>query len=118
MKKVILLASFLLFSASLAFAQVQIQSGTFSESYTSKGYTLDKGTGERTYLVEVNFPAPFDKKPKIVLSVSNIDADGQFNTRYKVEAFSVGRDNFTIKISTWGDSKIFGIGGGWIAFGG
>jgi len=101
MKKVILLASFLLFSASLAFAQVQIQSGTFSESYTSKGYTLDKGTGERTYLVEVN-----------------IDADGQFNTRYKVEAFSVGRDNFTIKISTWGDSKIFGIGGGWIAFGG
>ena len=115
MKKIILLTSIILFSASVGFAQVQIQSGTFKASYTDKGYTLDKSSGERTFLVEVEFPVPFDKKPKVVVSVNTLDADGLFNTRYKVEAISMGRDNFTIKISTWADSKIYGIGGGWVA---
>ncbi len=49
------------------------------------------------------------------MNVSMLDSDGQFNQRYNLTAISVSRDNFTIKISTWADSKIYGIGGTWIA---
>lgn len=115
MKKVILLITAFIFSASLVFAQVEIQSGNFKASASNTGYTLDKNSGDRTYLLEVNFPVPFNKKPKIVLNVSLLDSDGQFNQRYNVTAISVSRDNFTLKISTWADSKIYGIGGTWLA---
>lgn len=115
MKKVILLVIAFIFSASLAFAQVEMQSGNFTATAANQGYTLDKNSGDRTFLLEVNFPVPFNKKPKIVLSVSMLDSDGQFNQRYNLKAISVSRDNFTIKISTWADSKIYGIGGTWIA---
>ena len=117
MKKVILLVTAFIFSASLAFAQIELQSGTFSATAANSGYTLDKNSGDRTYLLEVNFPVPFEKaKPKIVLSVNRLDADNTVNLRYKVEAISISRDNFTIKISTWADSRVFEVGGTWLAY--
>ena len=52
---------------------------------------------------------------KVVLSITMIDVDTKTNVRYNVEAISVSRDNFTIKITTWSETKIFGIAGSWIA---
>ncbi|NPV11531.1 MAG: hypothetical protein HPY57_07055 [Ignavibacteria bacterium] len=50
-----------------------------------------------------------------MVGVNQIDADKTTNLRYKVEATTVSRDGFALKITTWGDTKIFGIGGFWIA---
>lgn len=115
MKKFILLSATILLFSSMALAQMQ--SGKFVVSKASNGYTLDKNTGDRSYLLEVNYPIPFDKKkPTIVLSVTGIDAEKEVNLRYKVEAISVSRDNFTIKISTWSDSRIYELDGTWLAY--
>lgn len=92
-----------------------VLSGKFSGNTQSAGYTLDKGSGERSYSVEVNFLKPFESRPNVVLSVTQIDADKGTNLRYSLEAISVSRDGFTIKISTWGDGKIHGISGNWMA---
>lgn len=102
-----------LFSAVTALAQVQ--SGTWSVKEGQAGYNLHTNQGERAMTISVKFPTPFENKPKVALSVTQIDADKNANQRYNVEATSVSRDGFTIKIRTWADSKVFSISGYWIA---
>ena len=114
MKTFSFLAAFILFSA-LAVAQSSVQSGAFSVTPTVTGFTLDKGTGERSVSIEITFDKPFDKKPKIVLSTVSIDTDNKSNVRYKIEANSVSRDGFMVKVTTWADSKIYSLGGNWLA---
>jgi len=117
MKKVTILAIAIIFVAlaSLVSAQTVVQSGKWSTKAGDSGYNLDTNTGERTMTIEVNFKNPFEVKPEVVLSVSQIDADKMANQRYNVEVMSVSRDGFTIKIRTWADSKIFSLSGYWLA---
>lgn len=116
MKRLSFLAIVLFFVVfgSLTFAQTQ------SDFWTTKvgdaGYNLNTNSGERSMTVEVNFPKPYDIKPKVMVSVTLLDADKDVNTRYNVEVLSVSRDGFTIKIRTWADSKIFSIGGYWLSY--
>ena len=117
MKKLLIFASSLLvfWLSTLSFGQIQIESGKWGVSLSYSGYTLDKNQGERNVLIDISFEVPFDKKPDIMLAVTTYDGSNQANTRFNVESRSVSRDGFTIKVVTWADSKIFGIGGYWIA---
>lgn len=96
-------------------ASAQVQSGTWSVKEGQAGYNLHTNQGERAMTISVRFPSPFENKPKVALSVTQIDADKNANQRYNVEAISISRDGFTIKIRTWADSKVFSISGYWIA---
>jgi len=117
MRKVIFLFVLALCLSSVSvFAQAGIQSGKFSADASTNGFTLEKNTGDRSISIEIPFSKPFETKPTIVLSVTSIDADKGTNTRFSVEAVSVSRDGFTVKISTWADTKIHGISGQWIAY--
>jgi len=98
-----------------AFAQEQVQSGRWSVNTNTAGYTLDKHEGERSVTVQVNFAVPFDEKPDVVLGVTLVDAATKTNIRYNVSPMSVSRDGFVIKIATWSDATIYGIGGYWMA---
>jgi len=100
--------------APLVFSQT-IQSGSWSVNQSLAGYSLDKNNGERTVTIDIDFDTPFNKKPNIFLSVSQIDADKEANARYNVEAISISRDGFTLKVRTWADSKVFSLSGYWIA---
>lgn len=117
MRKVTILAAAIFFVAlaSLVSAQTVVQSDRWSTKAGDSGYNLDTNTGERTMNIEVNFKNPFEVKPTIVLSITQIDADKTANLRYNVEVISVSRDGFTIKIRTWADSKIFSLSGFWLA---
>jgi hypothetical protein len=117
MKKlsVISLLFFFILGTSFVLAQAKIQSGKFSANSSTANYTLDKNSGDRSVSIEVNFDKPFDKKPIVTLNVNLLDADAKSNIRYSVEATSVSRDGFIIKISTWSEAKILGIGGTWVA---
>lgn len=96
-------------------ASAQIQSGTWSVKEGQAGYNLHTNQGERAMTISIKFPSPFENKPKVALSVTQIDADKNANQRYNVEAISISRDGFTIKVRTWADSKVFSISGYWIA---
>jgi hypothetical protein len=95
MKKIFFISTILLVFAltSISFAQAQVESGKWSVSTSSKGYT----------------------KPDIIIGVTMLDANTKTNIRYNVSHMSVSRDGFTIKVSTWSESRISGIGGFWIA---
>lgn len=116
MKKLFLTSAFVfLFAfAFTTFAQ-QVESGTFSASKSTANYTLDKNTGVRFVTIPISYDKSFEKKPHIIITVDKIDADKSANLRYEVKAVSVSRDNFTVSIQTWADSKIFAISGTWLA---
>lgn len=116
MKKLSVLAVFLFFVAFSGLVVAQTQSGQWSTKAGDSGYNLDTNTGERSMTIEVDFKNPFDVKPKVMLSVTQIDADKSFNSRYNVEVLSVSRDGFTVKIRTWADSKVYSISGYWLAY--
>jgi hypothetical protein len=104
-----------LFIGSTALFAQQFQSGKYSINNAMQNYTLDKESGQRSMLIDISFLKGFDKKPSIMLSVTLLDSDTKFSLRYSVEALSVSRDGFTLKVTTWGDSKIMGIAGNWLA---
>jgi hypothetical protein len=117
MKKIFFISTILLVFAltSISFAQAQVESGKWSVSTSSKGYTLSENTGERNMTIDVSFDSPFEVKPDIIIGVTMLDANTKTNIRYNVSHMSVSRDGFTIKVSTWSESRISGIGGFWIA---
>ena len=118
MKKLIS-AIFVIFFLGLftsTFSQSKFVTGKYAANTNNSGFSLDKNTGPRTFLLEVNFLNPFESRPQVLVTVNVLDADKATNVRYNVEATAISRDGFTIKITTWDDSKIYGIGGNWIAY--
>lgn len=118
MKKLIsaIFVVLLLGLSTSALSQSKFVTGKYTANANNAGYSLDKNTGPRTFLLEVNFLNPFESRPEVMVTVSSLDADRATNVRYSVEATAVSRDGFTIKITTWDDSKLFGIGGNWMAY--
>jgi hypothetical protein len=113
MKKLIVVL-FVIF-VSVAYSQSFVQSGTWTVNPSLAGYNMDKNTGERTMTVDIEFPKPFETKPTVALAVTQIDTDKDSNSRFNVEAISVSRDGFTLKVRTWADSKVYSLSGYWIA---
>ncbi len=116
MKQLSVLVALFLFIAFTTITTAQTQSGQWTSKIGDVGYNLDTNTGERSMTVEVEFPKPYDVKPKVIISVTQVDTDKGFNSRYNVEVLSVSRDGFTIKIRTWADSKIYSISGYWLSY--
>lgn len=112
----IFILMFLVLTATI-FAQ-QVQTGTYRFDRNLSDYTLDKNDGDRVVQLEVTFKTPFDIKPEVLVSVNFIDGDKTTNLRYEVKTISVSRDGFLVQVKTWSDTKIFAIGGGWMAVSG
>ena len=104
---------FFLFPVSLS-AQ-EMQSSSWSVNQSIAAYSLDKNEGERTITIDIDFEIPFSEKPQIILSVTQLDSDKESNVRFNVEAISISRDGFTLRVRTWSDSKLFSISGYWLA---
>jgi hypothetical protein len=119
MKKMLFLITVLLAFGlvTTALGQTKVLSGKWSASDYTEGYTLAEHEGDRSVTISVNFLDPFENKPDVILGVIQLDATSESNVRYKVEALSVSRDAMTIKISTWAETKIYGIAGYWMAHG-
>jgi len=115
MKKFLFVLTLFFAVSMVALAQSQVLTGTWSAGPGTAQYTLDKNEGDRSVVISVEFDTPFETKPDVMLGITMLDATSATNVRYKVEALSVSRDGMTIKISTWADTRIFGIQGYWLA---
>jgi len=113
MKKALFAALFLILSVGL-FAQ-QIESGVFDVSTSTKGYTLDKNSGDRIFTLEVRFNKPFETTPDVTVGLNKMEFDKDSNARVDVQATAVSRDGFVLRIKTWGDTRVLVLGGGWVA---
>jgi len=117
MKKLLLLSA-LFFVFTVTLSAQQVLTGTFRFDKKMADYTLDKESGDRNVSLEITFAKPFETKPEVLVSVNYLDADKERNLRYEIKTLSVSRDGFSVQVKTWGDSRIYAIGGGWIAVSG
>lgn len=113
MKKVLFAALFLILSVGL-FAQ-QIESGVFDVNSNTKGYSLDKNSGDRIFTLEVRFNKPFETIPDVVVGLNKMEFDKNTNARVDVQTSAVSRDGFVLRIKTWGDTRVLVLGGSWVA---
>jgi hypothetical protein len=106
----------LLLCAAPASAQM-LDAGVFAADVTAEGWTLNGGAGARTHILFIRFVRPFPAVPSVVLSLTSLDGasgtDG--NIRVALEAENVSREGFVLKMRTWSDSRITGVGGHWLA---
>jgi len=120
MKKtaVAIVALVFFFSSHSLFAQLKVQTGVFNADRNISNYMLAAGGDmERTQLISVTFTKPFTKTPDIQLSVTRLDEDRGSNTRYDIKVVNAHKAGFTIEVKTWGGSKIYLIGGTYMAIG-
>jgi hypothetical protein len=117
--KTFLLLTFLyilMFSFTSLQAQPILQSGSWSLNQSVQGYVFDRNSGDREMTLEISFEQPFDKIPKVYLSIGQLDASKETNLKYSIGAVSISREGFTLKVNTWSDSIIFSISGYWLAY--
>lgn len=114
MKKMFFGFVIILSSALFLHAQEMV-SGQWRLTQSDGGFSLNSGNGDRIMQKEIRFAKPFESKPDVSIMVSFLDVDRNQNIRYDVKAISVSRDGFVIRVKTWNDTKIFGIGGYWFA---
>jgi len=116
MKSIRIFASLIvvLLFAGLLNAQT-VQSGTFKADKSTTGYSLDNGSGSRSVLLTIKFDKPFANKPQVMAAVTMIDGAKEANVRFDVKTEIVTPEEVQLNIKTWGDTKIFQIGGTWIA---
>ena len=116
MKKFLCTVGIIIFISSYLFAQIQIQSGSFSYSAAeSKAYSLHANEGKRLVEYEITFPKPFDKKPKVVICTTTIDAVKSDQMHYSIRATNISREGFVLVAEVWGDTQLNAIGGNWLA---
>lgn len=117
MKKLLFTLSIILLVSAVSYAQVQVQSGTFfySKDQNKENYTLHANQGKRIVEYEINFPKPFDKKPKVVIMPSLLDSEKATQVRYSIRASGVSRDGFVLLAEVWGDTQMNAMGGFWLA---
>lgn len=100
------------------FAQLKVQTGVFNADKNISNYMLAAGGDmERTLQLSITFPKPFTKTPDVQLSVTRLDEDKSSNTRYDIKVIAVHKAGFSMEVKTWGGSKIYLIGGTYMAIG-
>ena len=93
-----------------------IKSGVFSANTGDPGWTLDQGSGLRTFDKNIDFPGSFPVTPSVVVSLNHIDAYKDWNLRIRVHVVAVNTTSFTVRFETWADTQIFGAGCSYIVY--
>lgn len=97
---------------------MKVQTGTYLADNRISNYSLAYGGElERTHEIFVRFQKPYLEKPEIITSVTVYDGSRDSNTRFEIKTKDVSKTGFTIVARTWGGTKIFAIGGTWMAIG-
>ncbi len=94
-------------------------SGTESKSYFKTGHPMETAIpdGGRSDTIRVSFPAgKFSVSPKVQTALSRIDTDTKANTRIVVSPQNISVNGFDINVSTWADSKVYGVSIAWFAY--
>ena len=63
----------------------------------------------------VEFPRAFSARPTVTLSTVYLDTWNSANTRIRLEVTDVTREGFEFSTRTWADSRVYGVGGSWLA---
>jgi hypothetical protein len=93
-------------------------SGTVSKAYWKTNHPLELGTpsGGRSDTIHIDFPAgKFKAPPKVQVALNWLDTQHTTNTRLQVYPSNITANGFDVVVSTYADSKVYGVGVTWFA---
>ena len=94
-----------------------VQSGIVTYGQNNTGWTLNSGSGERTFTGKVDFPASFSGTPTVTVALAGIDASPQSGAvRLRVAPSVANQSSFDLAITTWDDSQVYNVWGSWLAY--
>lgn len=97
---------------------LSIQTGIKYNGYLeNSGWTLNKGTGTRTFRIWVPFNSPFKAPPTISLAIYGQDVEGVKNNRLVLGSENTTATGFTLVYTTWSDSVVNAVWASWTAIG-
>ncbi|KAF8455613.1 hypothetical protein BDZ91DRAFT_746404 [Kalaharituber pfeilii] len=67
-------------------------------------------------LIPIQFSQPFVRNAKVVLFINGMHFDKNYNRRINVEVVDATEKGFTLKLSTWEDTIVLGLGVTWVAY--
>jgi H-type lectin domain len=77
-------------------------------------WRLHLGSGDRTFSKQVRFSS-FHGTPVVALCLSGVDCSREHNLRVKLAASHVDRNGFTMTVTTWDDTILYGVWATWTA---
>ena len=93
-----------------------IQTGSANYGVHSPEWNLLDGTGDRSFRApDISFDPPFDTTPRVSLALAGIDNDVTANLRVALEAYDIEPGEFSLRIITWADTKLYSVAVTWIA---
>lgn len=97
-------------------------SSVFCAGVNSEGWNLSRiPDGEidvpRTFVSEVTFSKPFNSVPLVQASLSGFDLDQRDSARISVAVSDVTVSGFTISVTTWMETRVYGVEASWLAIG-
>ena len=74
-------------------------------------------TGEREDIIRVDFPSgSFASPPTVETMISALDNECTANLRVRLTPENVSINGFDLKVSIWGDSRLYGFAATWFAY--
>jgi hypothetical protein len=97
----------------------QILTGSEEFSYYAGGGVapLGAGSGGRKDSKQVTFKAKFSAPPRILLSITALDAARQDNLRVDVFPRKITNTGFELDVGTWSNTLLYHVNVDWIAIG-
>ena len=83
-----------------------------------EGWTLEEGSGQRSFRHSVTFERRFSTTPVVHLGIVGLDASKMDNLRVRVRAEEISTRGFTIVAETWLHTKLWAVDVSWLAIGG
>ncbi len=71
----------------------------------------------RAYVYHVDFEVPFQTAPVVQVSLTGFDLDQRDSARLNVESIAIDMYGFDIVVSTWNETRVYGVDVSWIAIG-
>jgi len=115
--RIVTMMAVLMLAGCTALMAQTVQHGSFTAGPETEGWTLNDGTGQRSVQIMVLFDKPFESAPTVTLGITGFDISNEKGVRLTVKVEKVTIAGFVIRVSTWADSKIFGVNGDWFAIG-
>jgi hypothetical protein len=70
-----------------------------------------------SFSVQVTFDAPFSTPPVVQLSLTGFDIDQRDSSRLTLKAENITASGFQATITTWADTRVYGVEFQWLAIG-
>lgn len=96
---------------------MHIQAGHHAVADNDRAFRAFKdGEGERHFEHGVKFEQPFEDVPQILVALNRLDIASHAALKVSVTAETISVAGFTLRYSTWADTRILGVGAQWMAF--